>query len=94
MNVQRRNIDMGNIGDMIEYMNEFDEKITGEVSAVMSDMDSYDEMRLENGVPLYWSKKLSSFVPVKEKNMQTVFLEVTRPRATMEYVSFEQARFV
>ncbi len=66
-----------NIGDIIEYRNVFDEKCNGKVVEVGSDMDSYDKMRLEDGVPHYYSKKLSRFVPVKEKNMGTVFLTVS-----------------
>ena len=69
-----------NIGDTVEYYNVYDEKKSGVITEVFSDMDSYDDMRLENGVPLYYSKKLSRFVPVKEKNMKTIFLTVERSR--------------
>jgi len=68
---------MMNIGDIIEYRNCFDVKCNGKVVEVGSDMDSYDKMRLEDGVPHYYSKKLSRFVPVKEKNIDTVFLTVS-----------------
>ena len=65
-----------NIGDTVEYYNMFKEKTSGVITEVSSDMDSYEDMRLEDGVPLYYSKKLSRFVPVKEKNMASVFLTV------------------
>ena len=52
-------------------------------------MDSYDEMRLKDGVPLYYSKKLSKFVPVKPKNIDSVFVEVFKS----ENVSNEFIRF-
>ena len=65
-----------NIGDTVEYYNVYDEKKSGVITEVFSDMDSYDDMRLEDGVPMYYSKKLSRFVPVKEKNMASVFLTV------------------
>ena len=68
---------MINIGDVIEYRDCFDEKRHGKVVDVSSDMDFYDKMRLEDGVPHYYSKKLSRFVPVKEKNIDTVFLIVS-----------------
>ncbi len=65
-----------NIGDTVEYYNVYDEKKSGVITEVFSDMDSYEDMRLEDGVPLYYSKKLSRYVPVKEKNMASVFLTV------------------
>ena len=65
-----------NIGDTVEYYNVYDEKKSGVITEVFSDMDSYEDMRLEDGVPMYYSKKLSRFVPVKEKNMASVFLTV------------------
>ena len=78
-----------NIGDNIEYRNGYGEKCKGSIVNIHSDMDSYDEMRLENGVPLYYSKKLSKFVPVKPKNMDSVFLEVFKgDRVCNEFIGF------
>ena len=78
-----------NIGDNIEYRNGYGEKCKGSIVNIHSDMDSYDEMRLENGVPLYYSKKLSKFVPVKPKNMDSVFLEVFKSdRVCNEFIGF------
>jgi len=83
-----------NIGDVIEYVNEYGERRRGSISEVSSDMDSYEEMELKDGIPYYASKKLTAsenkrrkasgktplsspvFAPVKEKNMDTVFLTV------------------
>ena len=78
-----------NIGDNVEYQNEYGEKCIGSIVNVQSDMDSYDEMRLKNGVPLYYSKKLKKFVPVKPKNMDTGFLEVFKgDRVFNEFIRF------
>ena len=78
-----------NIGDIVKYENEYGEKCKGSIVNIHSDMDSYDEIRLENGVPLYYSKKLSKFVPVKPKNMDSVFLEVFKSdRVCNEFVGF------
>ena len=66
-----------NIGDIIEYRNIYDEKRWGKIAEIGSDMDSYDKMQLKDGVPFYYSKKLSRFVPVKDKNIDSVFLTVT-----------------
>ena len=61
---------------------------------MLSDMDSYEDMKLKDGVPYYASKKITAsenkkrkksklsplkvpiYVPVKEKNMDSVFLEI------------------
>ena len=78
-----------NIGDNVEYENIYGENCNGPIVNIYSDMDSYDEMRLENGVPLYYSKKLSKFVPVKPKNMDSVFVEVfTGSNISNEFISF------
>ena len=78
-----------NIGDKVEYENEYGENCIGSIVNILSDMDSYDEMRLKDGVPLYYSKKLSKFVPVKPKNMDTVFVEVLKVgNVSNEFIRF------
>ena len=78
-----------NIGDNIEYKNVYGEKCKGSIVNIHSDMESYDEIRLENGVPLYYSKKLKKFVPVKPKNMDSVFLEVFKgEKVYNEFIRF------
>ena len=51
---------MVNIGDNIEYENEYGEKCIGSIVNILSDMDSYEDMRLIDGIPLYASKKLTA----------------------------------
>ena len=77
-----------NIGDNVEYENEYGENCNGSIVNILSDMDSYDEMRLKDGVPLYYSKKLSKFVPVKPKNMDSVFVEVFKGKDVNEFIRF------
>ena len=84
-----------NIGDTVEYYNIYNDRKSGVITEIFSDMDSYDEMKLEDGVPLYYSKKLSRYVPVKEKNMKTVFLTVehvgnSRYNSVKDFVSFNE----
>ena len=38
--------------------------------------DFYDDVKLENGVVTYWSKKTKKYVPVKEKNKESIFFEI------------------
>ena len=79
-----------NIGDTVGYYNAYKEKVCGVITEVYSDMDSYENMRLENGVPLYYSKKLSCFVPVKKKNIDSVFLTVETVRHSKTFVSLNE----
>ena len=79
-----------NIGDTVEYYNAYKEKVCGVITEVYSDMDSYEDMRLENGIPLYYSKKLSCFVPVKEKNISSVFFTVKTAGHPKEFVSLNE----
>ena len=79
-----------NIGDTAEYYNVYNEKLCGVITEVSSDMDSYEEMRLEDGIPMYYSKKLSCFVPVKKKNIDSVFLTVETVRHSKTFVSLNE----
>ena len=79
-----------NIGDIVEYYNVYSEKLCGVITEVSSDMDSYDKMRLEDGIPMYYSKKLSCFVPVKKKNIDSVFLTVETVRHSKAIVSLNE----
>jgi hypothetical protein len=79
-----------NIGDTVEYYNVYSEKLCGVITEVSSDMDSYDKMRLDDGIPMYYSKKLSCFVPVKKKNIDSVFLTVETVRHSKTFVSLNE----
>ena len=79
-----------NIGDNVEYYNILNEKKSGVITEVSSDMDSYEDMRLENGVPMYYSKKLSCYVPVKEKNMDSVFVTIEHNNSVKEFITLNE----
>ena len=79
-----------NIGDNVNYYDLFKEKKSGVITEIFSDMDSYEEMELENGIPMYYSKKLSRFVPVKEKNIDSVFITVENARSVKEFISLNE----
>ena len=79
-----------NIGDTVNYYNAYDEKVCGIITEVSSDMDSYEDMRLKDGIPMYYSKKLYKFVPVKEKNMNSVFLTVETVGHSKEFVTLKE----
>ena len=76
-----------NINDTVNYS--YGDSIkNGVITEVSSDMDSYDDMQLKDGVPLYWSKKMKKFTPVKDKNMDTVFLTVCSGKGLQEQFDF------
>ena len=79
-----------NIGDTVEYYNIYNDRKSGVITEIFSDMDSYDDMKLENGITMYYSKKLSRFVPVKEKNMKSVFLTVEHAGYVKDFVSLNE----
>jgi len=70
-----------NIGDEVVYNGEYGEILTGKLTAVGSDKDSYDDIKLEDGVFLYKSKKLKKYVPFKDKSLSSVYIEITRGNA-------------
>ena len=97
-----------NLKDKISYFNEYEEKVEASIEDISSDMDSYEEMELHDGVPYYASKKLTAaenkklkskglapldkpvFVPVKEKNMKSVFLSVEPAKGKSDYIFLEE----
>jgi hypothetical protein len=66
-----------NIGDKVVYRGEYGLEKSGTLTAIGSDKDSYDDLKLKNGVFLYKSKKLKKYVPVKPKSMDSIYIEVT-----------------
>ena len=85
-----------NIGDKVKYMNAFNEQSIGVIMDVSSSMASYDDMKLEDGVPYYVSKKMSVnvskpvYVSVKPKNIDTVFLTIESSSGRAEFLSLNE----
>ena len=71
---------MYNIGDVVRYKTYSDNLITsfktGTITEVSSDLDSYVNLRVENDVVQYWSKKLKKYVPVKPKNINSIYFTI------------------
>ena len=67
-----------NIGDEVVYSGDYGEILTGILTAIGSDKDSYDDIKLKDGVFMYKSKKLKKYVEFKEKSLQSVYIEITR----------------
>ena len=54
-----------NIGDKVMYHGEYGSEKSGILTAIGSDKDSYDDL------------KLKKYVPVKPKSMDSIYIEVT-----------------
>ena len=56
-----------NIGDEIKYLDEYGESCVGTIQGVLSDMDSYEEMKFKDGVSYYVSKKMTAAENLRRK---------------------------
>ena len=85
-----------NIGDKVKYKDAFNEQRRGVIVDVSSSMTSYDNMKLEDGIPYYISKKMSAYevdpvyVTVKPKNIDTVFLIIENNKKQTEFLLLDE----
>jgi hypothetical protein len=75
-----------NIGDVVTYVGEYGESKIAKILAIGSDKDSYDDVKLENGVFLTYSKKLKKYVPLKEKSLDSIYLEVEGTGGSLDFI--------
>ena len=64
------------IGEMVSYLNEYDEKVTGEVTDISS--DRFDDVK--------W---LMLGEPVKDKDMSSIYLEV-KGKKSFDFIYLEE----
>ena len=75
-----------NIGDEVVYTGDYGIRTTGILTAIGSDKDSYDNIKLKDGEFLYKSKKLKKYVPFKEKSLDSLYLEIMKPKGNLDYI--------
>jgi len=75
-----------NIGDVITYEGEYGESKIAQICAIGSNKDSYDDVKLENGVFLTYSKKLKKYVPIKGKSLDSVYIEVKGSGGSLDII--------
>ena len=75
-----------NIGDKVVYADEEGLEQSGILTAIGSDKDSYNDLKLKDGVFLYKSKKLKKYVPVKPKSLESIYIEVTGFENKIDYI--------
>ena len=78
-----------NIGDTVVFYNEYKDKLVGVIEKIDSDMDSYEDVILEAGVPKYFSKKMGKYVPVKAKNLDSIFLTIKNSLGKVEFIMID-----
>tara|TARA_Y100000593_G_C4178214_1_gene270651 strand:- start:221 stop:481 length:261 start_codon:yes stop_codon:yes gene_type:complete len=82
------------IGNTVKFKDYCDELYTATVVDVFSDkFDDVKWMVIGDGEisrPHYWSKKTSTYRPVKDKDMDTVFLEVESSRGKTDFISLKE----
>ena len=63
-----------NVGDKVSFKDDLGEEKSGEILSVLSDMDSYEDMRLKDGIPYYASKKMTAKENKEERSIQCIFI--------------------
>ena len=68
---------MYSIGDEVCYYDEYSkQEKSGTITEVSSDLDSYVNLEVNNDIVHYYSKKLKRYVPVKPKQIDTIFFTI------------------
>jgi hypothetical protein len=77
------------IGEMVKFRDYCDEIFTAKVVGVFS--DKFDVVKFDNTTTYYGSKKTKSFRSVKEKDLESVYLEVESSRGKTDYILLKEA---
>ena len=77
------------IGDTVVFYNEYKDKLVGIIENIDSDIDSYEDVILEDNKPKYYSKKMKKYVPVKEKNLDSIFLTIKNSLDKFEFIMID-----
>ena len=81
------------IGNTVKFKDYCNETYTAAVVDIFSDkFDDVKWMIIGDGEvsrPHYWSKKTNTYRPVKDKDMDTVFLEVESSRGKTDFISLK-----
>jgi len=75
-----------NIGEVVTYVGEYGESKIAKICAIGSDKDSYDDVKLEDGLFMTYSKKLKKYVPIKGKSLDSVYIEVEGSGGSFDFI--------
>ena len=76
------------IGENVEFKDYCDVTFTSKVVRNLS--DKYEDVKFMDGGFYYWSKKAKDYRNVKEKDMNSIYLELESARGKTEFITLEE----
>ena len=76
------------IGENVSFKDYCDELFTSKVVGIFS--DKYEDVKFMGGDFYYWSKKAKDYRNVKEKDMDSIYLELESTRGKTEFITLEE----
>ena len=76
-----------NIGDNITFDDVYGETRNAKIVGLFS--DKYEDVKYENDY-LYWSKKTKSYRPFREKDMESIYLEVETYGGKSDFITLDE----
>jgi len=76
------------IGENVRFKDYCDELFTSKVVGIFS--DKYEDVKFMGGDFYYWSKKGKDYRNVKEKDMNSIYLEVESVRGKTDFITLEE----
>lgn len=76
------------IGENVRFKDYCDELFTSKVVGIFS--DKYEDVKFMDNSFCYWSKKGKDYRNVKEKDMNSIYLEVESVRGKTDFITLEE----
>ena len=76
------------IGETVKFKDYCNEMYTAKIVAIFS--DKYENIKFENERFCYWSKKGKDYRRVKEKDINSLYLEVESSRGKTDFITLDE----
>lgn len=76
------------IGENVRFKDYCDELFTSKVVGIFS--DKYEDVKFINESFCYWSKKGKDYRKFKEKDMNSIYLEVESTRGKTDFITLDE----
>ena len=76
------------IGENVRFKDYCDELFTSKVVGIFS--DKYEDVKFMDNSFFYWSKKGKDYRNVKEKDMNSIYLEVESTRGKTDFITLNE----
>jgi hypothetical protein len=76
------------IGETVKFKDYCNEMFTSKVVGISS--DKYEDVKFINENFCYWSKKGKDYRKVKEKNINSLYLEVESTRGKTDFITLDE----